>query len=106
MLWASKSEITAVTGNGSSSWQVGSFRQPYVDAVLPAASVQEIGFIRGLSSMLYGPNVLGGIVEAIGGPDAVHRRRPGDLRVRTVVGHDDVARAADQDLPLATCDAA
>ncbi|HET9984845.1 MAG TPA: TonB-dependent receptor [Longimicrobiales bacterium] len=32
-------------------------------SVIPAASVQEIGFVRGLSSMLYGPNVLGGIVE-------------------------------------------
>src|SRR5687768_13466612 len=32
-------------------------------SVLPASSAQEISFIRGLSSMLYGPNVLGGIVE-------------------------------------------
>ena len=32
-------------------------------SVMPASAVQEIEFIRGLSSMLYGPNVLGGIIE-------------------------------------------
>lgn len=32
-------------------------------SVIPATAVQEIEYIRGLSSMLYGPNVLGGIVE-------------------------------------------
>jgi iron complex outermembrane receptor protein len=35
-----------------------------VDAsVIPANAIQRIGFVRGLSSMLYGPNVLGGVVE-------------------------------------------
>ena len=35
-----------------------------VDAsVIPAGAVHEVQFTRGLSSMLYGPNVLGGIVE-------------------------------------------
>ncbi|MCA9758117.1 MAG: TonB-dependent receptor [Candidatus Eisenbacteria bacterium] len=33
-------------------------------SVLPATGVQKLTFVRGLSSMLYGPNVLGGIVEA------------------------------------------
>jgi len=32
-------------------------------SVMPATAVHEIEFIRGLSSILYGPNVLGGIVE-------------------------------------------
>lgn len=32
-------------------------------SVLPAGATQEISFIRGLSSMLYGPNVLGGVVQ-------------------------------------------
>ncbi len=35
-----------------------------VDAsVIPAHAVQRIGFVRGLSSMLHGPNVLGGVIE-------------------------------------------
>ena len=32
-------------------------------SVIPATAPQEIEFVRGLSSMLYGPNVLGGVVE-------------------------------------------
>jgi len=32
-------------------------------SIIPAAAPQRIEFTRGLSSMLYGPNVLGGIVE-------------------------------------------
>jgi len=32
-------------------------------SVIPAAGFQEVSFVRGLSSMLYGPNTLGGIVE-------------------------------------------
>jgi iron complex outermembrane receptor protein len=32
-------------------------------SVLPATAIQELTFTRGLSSMLYGPNVLGGVVE-------------------------------------------
>jgi iron complex outermembrane receptor protein len=32
-------------------------------SVIPASAPQEIEFVRGLSSMLYGPNVLGGVVE-------------------------------------------
>lgn len=32
-------------------------------SVIPATAIQELTFTRGLSSMLYGPNVLGGIVE-------------------------------------------
>lgn len=32
-------------------------------SVIPATAPQEIDYIRGLSSMLYGPNALGGIVE-------------------------------------------
>jgi iron complex outermembrane recepter protein len=32
-------------------------------SVLPAAAAQEVNLVRGLSSILYGPNVLGGVVE-------------------------------------------
>ena len=32
-------------------------------SVIPASAPQEVDFTRGLSSMLYGPNVLGGVVE-------------------------------------------
>ncbi|MGQ0703295.1 MAG: TonB-dependent receptor plug domain-containing protein [Gemmatimonadales bacterium] len=32
-------------------------------SIIPAAGFQEVRFVRGLSSMLYGPNTLGGIVE-------------------------------------------
>jgi len=32
-------------------------------SVIPATAPQSINFVRGLSSMLYGPNVLGGIIE-------------------------------------------
>ena len=32
-------------------------------SVLPAGAVRNISFVRGLSSMLHGPNVLGGVVE-------------------------------------------
>lgn len=33
-------------------------------SVIPATAIQEAVFVRGLSSVLYGPNVLGGVVEA------------------------------------------
>lgn len=33
-------------------------------SVIPATALQDVVFVRGLSSMLHGPNVLGGIVEA------------------------------------------
>lgn len=32
-------------------------------SVLPSTAFQEVSFVRGLSTMLYGPNVLGGVVE-------------------------------------------
>jgi len=32
-------------------------------SVLPAGAVREVSFVRGLSSLLHGPNVLGGVVE-------------------------------------------
>lgn len=32
-------------------------------SVLPATALQEVSFVRGLSSVLHGPNVLGGVVE-------------------------------------------
>jgi len=32
-------------------------------SVLPSTAFQEVTFVRGLASMLYGPNVLGGVIE-------------------------------------------
>lgn len=32
-------------------------------SVLPSTAFQEVSFVRGLSTMLYGPNVLGGVIE-------------------------------------------
>jgi iron complex outermembrane receptor protein len=45
-------------------------------SVIPATAPREINFIRGLSSMLYGPNVLGGIVELSVGQTFLQPRSP------------------------------
>jgi len=55
-------------------------------SVLPAASVQEISFVRGLSSMLYGPNVLGGVVEIGVAKSPLHPSRP-SLRIASGIDH-------------------
>ncbi|MBX6364868.1 MAG: TonB-dependent receptor [Gemmatimonadetes bacterium] len=55
-------------------------------SVIPAASVQQIGVVRGLSSMLYGPNVLGGIVE-IGVGRSFLQPTARSLEVTTGVDH-------------------
>ncbi|MCA9728288.1 MAG: TonB-dependent receptor plug domain-containing protein, partial [Candidatus Eisenbacteria bacterium] len=56
-------------------------------SVIPATALQDVTFVRGLSSMLYGPNVLGGIVETrIAG-------NPGDTATpaaQVTMGTDDV----------------
>ena len=44
-------------------------------SVVPATGIQKMVFVRGLSSMLYGPNVLGGIVEATVGRSFVQPER-------------------------------
>jgi iron complex outermembrane receptor protein len=55
-------------------------------SMIPASAVQEIGFIRGLSSMLHGPNVLGGVVEmSVAGSFAQPKAR--SLQVATGVDH-------------------
>ncbi|HEX8210033.1 MAG TPA: TonB-dependent receptor [Longimicrobium sp.] len=55
-------------------------------SVLPAASVQEISFVRGLSSMLYGSNVLGGVVEVDVGRSSLQPGSP-SLRVASGIDH-------------------
>ena len=45
-------------------------------SVIPASAPQEIEVVRGLSSMLYGPNVLGGIVELNVGTSLVQPQSP------------------------------
>lgn len=56
-------------------------------SVIPASAPQEIGYIRGLSSMLYGPNVLGGILEVGVGKNF---RQPGESSGQVAVGVDHV----------------
>ena len=56
-------------------------------SVIPATALQEVTFTRGLSSMLYGPNVLGGILEV-----RVVRVpiRPDERTIQVTMGADDV----------------
>jgi len=56
-------------------------------SVIPSSGFQEISFIRGLSSMLYGPNVLGGIVEVSVGQTSY---RPTSPRAEFASGVDQV----------------
>ncbi|MBU1949719.1 MAG: TonB-dependent receptor plug domain-containing protein, partial [Candidatus Eisenbacteria bacterium] len=56
-------------------------------SVIPATALQDVIFTRGLSSMLFGPNVLGGIVEVRVGqfPNQMTERR-----LQITMGADDV----------------
>jgi iron complex outermembrane recepter protein len=45
-------------------------------SVIPATAIRELTFTRGLSSMLYGPNVLGGVVEVSVGHGSEALDRP------------------------------
>lgn len=56
-------------------------------SVIPATAAREVVYIRGLSSMLYGPNVLGGIVEMSVGRSF---RQPESASVQITMGADDV----------------
>lgn len=56
-------------------------------SVLPATALQDVTFTRGLSSMLYGPNVLGGIVEARIGQSPT---QPAERSMQITMGADDV----------------
>jgi iron complex outermembrane receptor protein len=56
-------------------------------SVIPSSGFQEVSFIRGLSSMLYGPNVLGGIVEVSVGQTS---HRPTTPRAEFASGVDHV----------------
>lgn len=49
-------------------------------SVLPAGAIQELNLVRGVSSVLHGPNVLGGVVEVgVGRSTRVPSRRSLDL---------------------------
>jgi iron complex outermembrane receptor protein len=56
-------------------------------SVIPATALQDVTFTRGLSSILYGPNVLGGILEL-----RVVRVpiQPGERTLQVTMGADDV----------------
>ena len=71
-------------------------------SVLPLGAPQRLEYTRGLSSMLYGPNVLGGIVEITVGRSLIQPARPA---LRLTTGVDDlggVGGAADAALPFET----
>jgi len=55
-------------------------------SVIPASAPQEVEFVRGLSSMLYGPNVLGGIVELNVGTSLLQPSSP-SVEVGSEVDH-------------------
>ena len=55
-------------------------------SVLPATAIREVTFIRGLSSMLYGPNVIGGIIEVRVGQGGTD---PGARSAEVAIGADD-----------------
>ena len=48
-------------------------------SVIPATAPRQISLVRGLSSVLYGPNVLGGIIEVGVGHGAATARRSAEL---------------------------
>jgi len=70
-------------------------------SVVPATAPQEISLVRGLSSILYGPNVLGGIVEMSVGQGT---SMPTEGSVQASAGLDDVggfSTGASGSLPFA-----
>jgi len=56
-------------------------------SVIPSTAVQEVIYVRGLASMLYGPNVLGGVVEMSIGQGA---EVPALSSTRVTIGADDL----------------
>jgi iron complex outermembrane receptor protein len=55
-------------------------------SVIPATAMQEVVFVRGPSSMLYGPNVLGGVVE-MSVAQSLEQPESRSLQVQTGVDH-------------------
>jgi iron complex outermembrane recepter protein len=71
-------------------------------SVLPAAALREIHFVRGLSTLLHGPNVLGGVVEMNAARGSLIT---GDPRVEGSAGVDHVggySTAAHTTVPFTT----
>lgn len=69
-------------------------------SVIPATALQSVTFVRGLSSMLHGPNVLGGVVEA---RIAQTTEQPEAASALVTIGTDDVGAygaSASGSLPL------
>ncbi|MEJ2722523.1 MAG: TonB-dependent receptor, partial [bacterium] len=56
-------------------------------SVIPATALEDVTFTRGLSSMLYGPNVLGGILEIRVVPLPI---QPGERALQVTMGTDNV----------------
>ncbi|NOT08177.1 MAG: TonB-dependent receptor, partial [Gemmatimonadales bacterium] len=55
-------------------------------SVLPATGIRDLTYTRGLSSMLYGPNVLGGIIE-LGVGQSSYRPRTPAMEFNTGIDH-------------------
>lgn len=71
-------------------------------SVLPAAALREVQFVRGLSTLLHGPNVLGGVVEMNAARGSLIT---GERRVEVSVGLDHVggySTAAHTTVPFTT----
>lgn len=71
-------------------------------SVLPAAALREIQFVRGLSTLLHGPNVLGGVVEMNAARGSLVT---GETRVEVSAGVDHVggySTAAHTTVPFTT----
>ncbi|MGW8267414.1 MAG: TonB-dependent receptor, partial [Longimicrobiales bacterium] len=56
-------------------------------SIIPTAAAQNLNLIRGLSSVLHGPNVLGGVVELDIARGAERQRPPRTLQVDLGVDH-------------------
>lgn len=56
-------------------------------SIIPAEAIQDVVYVRGLSSMLHGPNVLGGVVETRIGRSFA---QPEETACRVRLGADDV----------------
>jgi iron complex outermembrane receptor protein len=55
-------------------------------SIIPSAAIQELSYVRGVSSMLDGPNVLGGVIEIKSGHSLIQPQQSSYL-VRTGVDH-------------------
>ncbi len=71
-------------------------------SVLPAGAISELNLVRGLSSILHGPNVLGGVVEMKVASGLTH---PSEVSLSAAAGLDDrggIGTSATAEVPFST----